>query len=153
MNWIELLKIHSIIHISVNYCELMWVQLTSFRRVNADILKLLKRSRYKIIIIEFINDISILIYKINTKNIYKVLKKFHVECELWTRWYKTRCTLIKYELIHLTKDHWRFNITIIININKIIKKSFISMKMLKMQFDIKFKWDSHFKKIHKKIIT
>jgi hypothetical protein len=33
MDWIELLKTHSIIHISVNYCELVWVQSTSFRRV------------------------------------------------------------------------------------------------------------------------
>jgi hypothetical protein len=33
MSWIELLKIHSIIHISLSYCELMWVQSTSFRRV------------------------------------------------------------------------------------------------------------------------
>jgi hypothetical protein len=55
--------------------------------------------------------------------------------------------------MHLIKNHRRFNITIIININEIIKKSFISMKMLKIQFDIKFKWDSHVKKIHKKITT
>jgi hypothetical protein len=33
MSWVELLKTHSIIHISLSYCELMWVQLTSFRRV------------------------------------------------------------------------------------------------------------------------
>jgi hypothetical protein len=33
MSWVELLKTHSIIHISLSYCELMRVQLTSFRRV------------------------------------------------------------------------------------------------------------------------
>ncbi len=43
---------------------------------NTDILKLLKRSRYKIIVIEFVNDINILIYETSTKNNCKALKKF-----------------------------------------------------------------------------
>jgi uncharacterized protein YacL (UPF0231 family) len=34
MGWVELLKTHSITHISLGYCELMWVQPTSFRRVS-----------------------------------------------------------------------------------------------------------------------
>ncbi len=120
---------------------------------NTNILKSLKRSRYKIIIIEFMNDINILVYETSTKSNCKTLKKTHVECELWTRRHKARFASIKYELMHLTKNHWRFNMTTIININKIIKKSFISMKMLKMQFDIKFKWNSNVKKIHEKMIT
>ncbi len=37
MNWVELLKIHSITHISVSYCELMWIQFTSFRRVHKEV--------------------------------------------------------------------------------------------------------------------
>ncbi len=49
---------------------------------NADILKSLKRSRYRIIAIEFVNDINILTYETNTKNNCKALKKAHVECEL-----------------------------------------------------------------------
>jgi hypothetical protein len=120
---------------------------------NADILKSLKRSRYKIIVIEFVNDINILIYKINTKNNCKALKKAHVECELWARRHEARFASIKYELMHLTKNQRRFNMTTIININEVIKKSFISMKMLKVQLDIKFKWDSHVKKIHEKMTT
>jgi hypothetical protein len=120
---------------------------------NANILKLLKRSWYKIIVIEFMNDINILIYETSTKNNCKTLKNIHVECELWAKRYETRFASIKYKLMHLTKNHRRFNMTIIINIKKIIKKSFISMKVLKMQFNIKFKWDSHVKKIHDKMTT
>jgi hypothetical protein len=117
---------------------------------NANILKSLKRSRYKIVVIEFVNDINILIYETNTKNNCKALKKIHVECELWARQYETRFASIKYKLMHLIKNHRRFNMTTIININEILKKSFISMKILKMQLDIKFKWDSHVKKFMKK---
>ncbi len=120
---------------------------------NADILKSLKRSRYRIIAIEFVNDINILIYKTSTKNNCKALKKTHVECELWARRHEARFASTKYELMHLTKNHRRFNMTTIININEIIKKSFISMRMLKEQLDIKFKWDSHVKKIHEKMTT
>jgi hypothetical protein len=120
---------------------------------NANILKSLKRSRYKIIVIAFVNDINILIYETSIKNNCKTLKKAHVECELWAKRHEARFASIKYKLMHLTKNHRRFNITTIININEIIKKSFISMRVLKMQFDIKLKWDSHVKKIHEKITT
>ncbi len=98
---------------------------------NVNILKSLKRSRYKIIIIEFVNDINILIYQTSTKNNYKALKKAYVECELWAKRHEARFASIKYELMHLTRNHRRFNIRTIININEIIKKSFISMKNVK----------------------
>jgi hypothetical protein len=120
---------------------------------NADILKSLKRSWYRIIVIEFVNDINILIYETSTKNNCKTLKKAHVECELWTRRHEARFASTKYELMHLTKNHRRFNMTTIININEVIKKSFISMRVLKVQLDIKLKWDSHVKKIHEKMTT
>ncbi len=120
---------------------------------NADILKSLKRSRYKIIVIEFVNDINILTYETSTKSNCKTLKKTHVECELWAKRHETDFASIKYELMHLTRNHRRFNMTTIININEIIKKSFISMRIFKVQLDIKFKWDSHVEKIHEKITT
>jgi hypothetical protein len=120
---------------------------------NADVLKSLKRSRYKIIVIEFVNDINILIYETSTKDNCRALKKAHVECELWARRHEARFASTKYELMHLTRNHKRFNMTTIININEIITKSFISMKVLKVQLDIKFKWNSHVKKIHEKMTT
>jgi predicted RNA binding protein with dsRBD fold (UPF0201 family) len=120
---------------------------------NANILKSLKRSRYKIIVIEFVNDINILLYEMSTKNNCKALKKIYVECELWARRHETRFASIKYELMHLTRNYRRFNMTTIININEIIKKLFISMKMLKVQFKIKLYWSSHVKKIYEKMTT
>ncbi len=33
MSWIELLKTHNITHINLNYCDVMLIQFTSFRRV------------------------------------------------------------------------------------------------------------------------
>ncbi len=120
---------------------------------NADILKSLKRSRYKIIAIEFVNDINILTYETSTKSNCRALEKAHVECELWARRHEARFASTKYELMHLTRNHRRFNMTTIININEVIKKSFISMRVLEVQLDIKLKWDSHVKKIHEKMTT
>ncbi len=36
--WIKLFKIHIIIHVNLNYCELNWMQCTSFRRVKINII-------------------------------------------------------------------------------------------------------------------
>jgi hypothetical protein len=46
---------------------------------NANLLKLLEQPFRKITIINFVNDINILIYDINTINNYRLLKKVHVE--------------------------------------------------------------------------
>jgi hypothetical protein len=42
---------------------------------------------------------------------------------------------------------------ITINVKNIIKKSTTIVRVLNVQFDIKLKWDSHVKKIQKKMIT
>ncbi len=139
--------------INVDISQNSFISFIFYLFYNADILKSLKRSRYKIIVIKFMNDINILIYKTSMKNNCRTLKKAHVECELWARRHKARFASIKYELMHLTRNHRRFNMTTIININEIIKKSFISMRMLKMQLNIKLKWDSHVNKIHEKMTT
>jgi hypothetical protein len=67
--------------------------------------------------------------------------------------YDARFASIKYELLHLVRNHKRFDMTIIININDIIKRSLIIVRILKVQIDIKLKWESHVRKIQKKMIT
>ncbi len=63
----------------------------------------------------------------------------HVICELWARRHEIRFALIKYELLHLTKNHKRFNMIITINVKNVIKKSTTIMRVLNVQFDIKLK--------------
>jgi hypothetical protein len=48
---------------------------------NANILEIFKTLRYKITIINFVNDINILIYNMNTTNNYKTLKQTHIVYE------------------------------------------------------------------------
>jgi predicted RNA binding protein with dsRBD fold (UPF0201 family) len=120
---------------------------------NANILKVFERFKYKITIIDFVNDINILTYDTSITSNCRALKKTHVICELWTRWHDVRFASIKYELLHLAKNHKRFDMTITINIKNVIRKSTIIVRVLNVQFDIKLKWDSHIKKIQNKMIT
>jgi hypothetical protein len=52
---------------------------------NANLLKLLEQSSRKMIVIDFVNDINILIYDINTISNCRLLKKMHEHCLLWDR--------------------------------------------------------------------
>jgi hypothetical protein len=110
---------------------------------NANILKIFERFKYKIKIINFVNDINILTYNINFTNNCKTLKKTHVICELWARRHEVRFASIKYELLHVTKNHKRFDMTITSNVKNVIKESTIIVRVLSVQFDIKPKWICH----------
>jgi hypothetical protein len=116
-------------------------------------LKVFERFKYKIIITNFVNDIKILTYDINITNNCRTLKKIHVICELWARRHDVRFASIKYKLLHLTKNHKRFDMTITINVKNVIRKSMIIVRVLNVQLDIKLKWNSHVKKIQNKMIT
>jgi hypothetical protein len=139
--------------IKINISQNFFISFILYYFYNANILKIFKRFKYKIRIINFVNDINILTYDINITSNCKTLKKTHVICELWTRRHEARFALIKYELLHLIKNHKRFDMTITINVKNVIKKSTTIVRVLNVQFNIKLKWNLHFKKIQNKMIT
>ncbi len=99
------------------------------------------------------NNINILIYDTSTRNNCKIFEQRHIVCEQWTSRHNARFASIKYEFLHLARNYKRFDMTIIININDIIKRSSIIIRILRVQIDIKLKWESHVRKIQKKMIT
>jgi hypothetical protein len=125
--------------IKVDISQNFFVSLILYFFYNADILKIFERFKYKITIIDFVNDINILTYDINITSNCKTLKKIHVIWKLWTRRHDVRFVSIKYELLHLTKNHKRFDMTITINVKNVIRKSTIIVRVLSVQFDIKLK--------------
>ncbi len=139
--------------IKVDISQNSFVSLILYFFYNADILKVFERFKYKITIIDFVNDINILTYNISITSNCKALKKTYVICELWTRRHDVRFASIKYELLHLAKNHKRFDMIITINVKNVIRESTIMMRVLSVQFDIKLKWNSHIKKIQNKMIT
>ncbi len=120
---------------------------------NANLLKLLEQSSRKVIVIDFVNDINILIYDINTISNCRLLKKMHEHCLLWSRRHEIVFASIKYELIHLTRNIAKFNMQTSIKICDVVKQSSSHVRVLSVQIDNKLKWDAHFRSVQKKMIT
>jgi hypothetical protein len=96
-------------NVNVNISQKSSMSLILYLFYNANLLKFFKQSSCKMIIIDFVNDINIFIYNINTINNYWLLKKMHEHYLLWNRCYEIVFALIKYELIHLTKNIAKFD--------------------------------------------
>jgi hypothetical protein len=120
---------------------------------NANLLKFFKQLSRKMIIINFVNDINIFIYDINTINNCRLLKKMHEHCLLWNRRHEIVFASIKYELIHLTRNIAKFDMQTSIKICDVVKLSFNHVRILSVQIDNKLKWDAHFQSVQKKMFT
>ncbi len=105
---------------------------------NANLLKLLEQSSRKMIVIDFVNDINIFIYDINTINNCRLLKKMHQHCLLWSRRHEIVFASIQYELIHLTKNSAKFDMQTSIKICDVVKQFFNHVRVLNVQIDNKW---------------
>jgi len=65
------------------------------------------------------NNTYILIYSHLIERNYIILKQIYEKCAKWAKRYRAKFILEKYELIYFITQLKRFNIKIIININKI----------------------------------
>ena len=120
---------------------------------NADLLELIDRLKVKIIIINFVNNINLLIYKKFTKKNCAILKCIHFVCVWWTGRHNIIFVFEKYELIYLSHRTKRFNMRVTMKISDVTIESKIDIKMLKLQIDIKLKWHFHINMIKIKMIT
>ncbi len=120
---------------------------------NANLLKLFEQSSRKMIVIDFVNDINILIYNINTISNCRLLKKMHEHCLLWSRRHEIVFASIKYELIHLTRNIAKFDMQTSIKICDVVKQSFNHVRVLSVQIDNKLKWNAHLRNVQKKMFT
>jgi hypothetical protein len=119
---------------------------------NANLLKLLEQSSRKVIVIEFVDDINIFIYDINTINNCKLFERMHEHCLLWNRRHEIAFASTKYELIHLARNITKFDMQTTIKICDVVKQFFNHVRVLRMQIDNKLKWDAHFRSVQKKMI-
>lgn len=121
---------------------------------NANVLKKLKRSKFKITSINFVDDINILTYENNTMNNCKILKKkTHDICDEWMTRHEIHFVLTKFQLIHLTRNDKKFDMIKNIWINDVVKTLIFYIQIVDLQINSKLKWDFHLKHIQKKINT
>jgi hypothetical protein len=120
---------------------------------NANLLKFFEQSSRKMIVIDFVNDINILIYDINMISNCRLLKKMHEHCLMWNRHHEIVFASIKYELIHLTRNIAKFDMQTSIKVCDVVKQSFSHVRVLSVQIDNKLKWDAHLRSVQKKMFT
>jgi hypothetical protein len=120
---------------------------------NVDLLKIFERLSRRVAIVNFVNDINFLTYDTFTKQNCRTLKHFHQKCETWSRRHEIVFALIKYELVHLTRNHKKFKMQIELRIDEIQKSSVFYVRVLNVQINNKLKWKSHIRAIQKKMIT
>ncbi len=78
---------------------------------HASLIEKCKALRIKIEVLNFINDINILVYNKFTEEICKTLSKAHDVCMKWTCTHDTTFASEKYELTHFIRKSKRFNMT------------------------------------------
>jgi hypothetical protein len=140
-------------NVNVDISQKSLMSLILYLFYNANLLKLLEQSFRKIIVIDFVDDLNILIYDINTIDNFRLFEKMHEHCLLWSRRHEAVFASIKYELIYFVKKIAKFDRQTSIRICDVVKEFFNHVDVLKMQIDNKLKWNAHYRNIQKKMIT
>ncbi len=140
-------------------------QISAMRRVNADILQkslissilflffnasLIEKCKaleIKIEVLDFVDDINILIYDKITESICKSLSRAHDVCAKWAQTHDVTFASEKYELTHFIHKSKRFDMTVSLHIENSIIKSKLNVRVLEVQLNMKLWWDSHLRQI------
>jgi len=78
---------------------------------NASLIEKCEALRIKIEVLDFVNDINILVYDRFTEEICRTLSKAHDVCAKWACTHDTTFASEKYKLTHFTRKSKRFDMT------------------------------------------
>ncbi len=99
---------------------------------NASLIEKCKALRIKIEVLDFINDINILVYDRFIKEICKTLSKTHDVCAKWAWTHDATFASEKYELTHFTRKSRKFNMMISIQIESSVIKLKSDVRVLEV---------------------
>ncbi len=120
---------------------------------NASLIEKCKALKIKIEVLDFVNDINILVYDRFTEEICRTLSKAHDVCAKWACTYDATFASEKYELTHFTRKLKRFNMMTSIQIESSVIKSKSDVRVLKMQLNMKLQWSAHLQQIEMNHVT
>ncbi len=133
--------------INANISQRFFISLIFFLFFNASLIKKCKALRIKIEVLNFVNDINILIYDRFIKEICKTLSRMHDICAKWACTHDATFTSEKYEFMHFIRKLKRFDMIINIQIESSVIKLKLNIQVLKVQLNIKLQWDVHLHQI------
>ncbi len=139
--------------INADILQRFLISLILFLFFNASLIKKCEALKIKIEVLDFINDINILVYDRFIEEICKTLSKAHNVCTKWVCTHDTTFTSEKYKLTHFTRKLKRFNMMISIQIKNSIIKLKSDVWILKMQLNMKLQWDTHLRQIKMNHVT
>ncbi len=120
---------------------------------NASLIEKCEALRIKIEVLDFINDINILVYDRFTEEICRTLSKAHDVCAKWACTHDATFASEKYELTHFTRKSKRFDMTTSIQIKSSVIKSKSDVRVLEVQLNMKLQWDAHLWQIKTNHVT
>ncbi len=133
--------------INADILQRFLISLILFLFFNASLIKKCKALEIKIKVLDFVNDINILIYDKITELICKLLSQAHDICAKWVQTHDATFTSEKYELTHFIHKSKRFNMTVSLHIKNLIIKLKLNVQVLEVQLNMKLQWDSHLRQI------
>ena len=112
-----------------------------------------KALRIKIEVLDFVNDINILVYDRFIEEICKTLSKTYDVCAKWAQTHDTTFASEKYELTHFIRKSRKFNMMTSIQIENSMIKLKSNMQVLEVQLNMKLWWDAHLRQIEVSHVT
>jgi len=109
---------------------------------NASLIEKCKALEIKIKVLDFINDINILIYDKITESICKSLSRAYNICAKWAWIHDATFASEKYKFTHFTCNSKRFNMTVNLCIENLIIKLKLNVQVFEVQLNMKLRWDS-----------
>ncbi len=120
---------------------------------NASLIEKCKALKIKIEVLNFVNDINILVYDRFTEEICRTLSKAHDVCAKWACTHDATFASEKYEFTHFTRKSKRFDMMTSIQIENSVIKSKSDVRVLEMQLNMKLQWDAHLRQIETNHVT
>jgi hypothetical protein len=124
----------------INISQKFFISSILYLFYNVDLFKVSKKLSQRVAIVNFVKDINLLTYEIFTEQNCSMLKHFYQKCETWSRRHEIVFASIKYQLVHLARNHRKFNMQAELYIEEIQKLSTLYLRVLNVQMNNKFKW-------------
>ena len=139
--------------ISVNISQNSSFFLMLYLFYNANLLKSCENVKLHFNVIEFVNDINILMYNESIKQNCEMLKKTWEKIAEWAKRHDFKFNKWKHELIHFSKIFKKYNMNVNITLKERWISASIDFKILKIQLNFKLKWESYFYYVKTKLMN
>ena len=139
--------------INANILQRFFISSIFFLFFNVSLIEKCKALKIKIEVLNFVNDINILTYDRFIEEICKTLSKAHNVCMKWACTHDATFASEKYELTHFIRKFKKFDMMISIQIESSVIKLKSDMQVLKVQLNIKLRWNAHLHQIKVNHIT